>query len=154
MKICLTYDNVQQQIMKDANIIRKEFNPTYIIAIANGGLIPAAYMAKALGVYNMQIIGVKSYEHQEQGNMELYHGLSYKSLYHEHVLIVDDIYDTGKTFEYVKKMITDNTFANIMTYAVCKKGIHGIGVDYFGFNTTDIHTAWVEFPWETTKTHK
>ena len=146
---------MQQQIIKDANIIRKEFNPTYIIAIANGGLIPAMYMAKALGVYNMQIIGVKSYEHQKQGNIELYHDISYSELENERVLIVDDIYDTGKTFEYVNDLITDSGFTkNIMTYAVCKKGIHGIGVDYFGFNTTDTHTAWVEFPWETTKSHK
>ena len=154
MKICLTYDDVQQQIIKDANIIRKEFNPTYIIAIANGGLIPAMYMAKALGVYNMQIIGVKSYEHQAQGNMELYHDISYELLENERVLIVDDIYDTGKTFEYINNLIADNTTTlarNIMTYAVCKKGINGIDVDYFGFNTMGIHTAWVEFPWENDK---
>jgi xanthine phosphoribosyltransferase len=150
MKIYLTYEDIQQQIIKDANIIRKEFNPTHIIAIANGGLIPAVYMAKALGVYNMQIIGVKSYEHQEQGNMELYHDISYNALENERVLIVDDIYDTGKTFEYVSKLIVDNGNAQrIRSYAVCKKGTHGIGADYYGVITTAMSTAWVVFPWET-----
>jgi hypoxanthine phosphoribosyltransferase len=151
MKIYLTYEEIQKRINENANIIRKELDPHCIVAISNGGLIPAMFMAKALSVYNVQIIGVKSYEKQKQSDIYLYQDIDYNMLANKRILVIDDIHDTGTTFRYVVNRIVDKvqTALRLQTYAVClKRRGKAETVDHYSFDLSCNPDAWVQFPWE------
>src|SRR5438093_1593059 len=74
-----------------------------VVALPRGGLVPAAIVARELGIRVIDTVCVSSYEHTTQGEVRLLKGVGRDALAAaggggrgEGVLIVDDLVDTGK----------------------------------------------------------
>lgn len=113
-----------------------------IIAIANGGLAPAYYLAKALDL-PIECINVASYKGHHSGAV-IERDICNKGdiFQNKNFLWVDDIYDTGNTIEYLRKKYPNMDM--VTPYVRWKKDADR--VDYFAEILE--HDQWVEFPWE------
>jgi xanthine phosphoribosyltransferase len=117
-----------------------------IVAITRGGLVPAAIVARELGIRLIDTVCVTSYDHTTQGQMSLL-----KSAVREiaarreggnRVLIVDDLVDTGNTAKLVRELLPEAHFA-----AVYAKPMGRPLVDTF---ITEVsQDTWIYFPWDT-----
>ena len=113
----------------------------YVVALACGGLFPAYFVAKALDI-PVVTINLKSYTDKTSGDIKhvTVDGFADKIQNQSDAIIVDDIYDSGKTIQYIQKLYpnvdTAITFArkpsNTATYVGKVLG----------------HDEWLDFPWE------
>ncbi len=118
-----------------------------IIAITRGGLVPAAIVARELGIRVIDTVCVASYDHDKQGDLKVLKG-AYEEVMRlggsggKGLLIVDDLVDTGKTGRLVRQMLPHAHFA-----AVYAKPMGRPLVDTF---ITEVsQDTWIHFPWDT-----
>src|ERR1700691_1914287 len=89
-----------------------------VIAITRGGLVPAAIVARELGVRVIDTVCVTSYDHTRQTDLKVLKGISADTARlgggtGKGLLIVDDLVDTGKTARLVREMLPDAHFATV-----------------------------------------
>ncbi|EAU42341.1 xanthine phosphoribosyltransferase [Fulvimarina pelagi HTCC2506] len=115
-----------------------------IVCITRGGLVPAAIIARELGVRLIETVCVASYhEYSEQGQLKVLKEVSAELTADggKDVLIVDDLTDTGKTARIVREMLPEAHFA-----AVYAKPMGRPLVDTF---ITEVsQDTWIYFPWD------
>lgn len=143
----LTWSDVEQAVNIILNRIgNKKYD--YVIGIANGGLIPATLIAKRLKLKTMSV-GLESYDGKDFKNVTLWSEIN-KRLYilqnHGLCLLVDDISDSGRSFNYIKNAYLKNEEILCDTASLVVKPKTTFIPDYFAMN---VHTdTWVKFPWE------
>ncbi len=115
-----------------------------VVAIARGGLVPATIVARELNIRTVDCVSVKSYDHTNQGEIDILKPISRDILELDKagkVLIVDDLVDTGATARIVRKMLPNAHFATV--YA---KPLGNEMVDTF---ITEVsQDTWIYFPWD------
>src|SRR5690606_15401914 len=87
-----------------------------IVCITRGGLVPAAVIARELGIRLIETVCVASYhDYTEQGELKILKEISPALLEDEgrDILIVDDLTDTGKTAAIVRAMVPKAHFATV-----------------------------------------
>jgi xanthine phosphoribosyltransferase len=120
------------------------FQPDAILGIARGGLMLAQALAYALDVRNLQSIRVESYDdkHKREG-LNLHVDCHLHTC--KHVLIVDDIVDSGDTLKEVlytlNKQYPDIIFKSASLFY---KPTACIQSDFRVKEATE----WIEFFWE------
>jgi xanthine phosphoribosyltransferase len=115
-----------------------------LVAITRGGLVPAAIVARELGIRVIESVCVASYQHTTQGDLRVLKGIGdeVKAVASRRVLIVDDLVDTGKTAKLVRDLLPGAHFA-----AVYAKPLGRPLVDTF---ITEVsQDTWIFFPWDT-----
>lgn len=131
-----------------SKITASGFRPKRIVALARGGLIPGVHLSYRMGDIPLFPIMVSSYDGERSGEVkvrteyELYDG----------DLIVDDVYDTGKTIAHIlavdKRAYMKNGRAaddrHIATAVMFTKSQEGCA-DFYG-RIVDSDT-WIVFPW-------
>ncbi len=116
-----------------------------IVAVTRGGLVPAAIVARELGVRVIETVGVASYhEETQQGDVRIVKPLTETILARPgaEVLIIDDLVDTGTTARIVREMLPKAHFATI--YAK-PQGLPLVDT----FVTEVSQDTWIYFPWDT-----
>lgn len=113
-----------------------------ILALTRGGLIPAYFVARELGIKNIKTMCLVSYgDTREQS--EIKHlkidGFSEEIYDPEHWLIIDDICDSGKTLDFVEAM-----YPKTKSACVYVKEIRDC--DYYAEKVPN--ELWLNFPWE------
>ena len=115
------------------------------IAITRGGLVPAAIVARELNIRTVDCVAVKSYDHQNQGGIQVLkpiaQGIIDAAKAGKKVLIVDDLVDTGATARAVRDMLPGAHFATV--YAK-PKGREMVDT----FITEVSQDTWIFFPWD------
>tara|TARA_B100002019_G_scaffold200774_1_gene174024 strand:+ start:117 stop:566 length:450 start_codon:yes stop_codon:yes gene_type:complete len=122
----------------------ESYSPELILSVNRGGCIPGIYLSHYLKVSHLVV------------NIQLRDGESNKKYYlqkkdflnKKRVLIVDDINDTGKTFEEIKK-ITTKIDCEIKLCALLDNVQSTQKIDFRGKSinkSTD--PLWYIFPWE------
>ena len=118
-----------------------------VVCITRGGLVPAAIVARELGIRVIETVCIASYNHTTQGELTMLKGVA------EHivaiaggrgkgVLVVDDLVDTGQTAKLVRDILPEAHFA-----AVYAKPQGRPMVDTF---ITEVsQDTWIFFPWDT-----
>jgi xanthine phosphoribosyltransferase len=118
-----------------------------VVCITRGGLVPAAIVARELGIRVIETVCIASYNHTTQGDLTMLKGVA------EHivtigggrgkgVLVVDDLVDTGQTAKLVRDILPEAHFA-----AVYAKPKGRPMVDTF---ITEVsQDTWIFFPWDT-----
>src|SRR3954447_17807285 len=81
-----------------------------IVTVTRGGLVPAAIVARELGIRLIETVCVESYSHQTQGELRLVKSVAPDIVRigggdGKGVLIVDDLVDTGKTAKVVRDLL-------------------------------------------------
>lgn len=116
-----------------------------LVAITRGGLVPAAIVARELGIRTIETVCIASYhDYDTQGGLQVLKGVSdavMKLGDDAKVLVIDDLVDTGKTAKEVRDMLPHAHFATI--YA---KPLGRPLVDTY---VTEVsQDTWIYFPWD------
>lgn len=116
-----------------------------VVAIARGGLVPGAIVARELNIRVVESVAVKSYDHQNQGEIKVLKAVAPEILAKckagGNILIVDDLVDTGATARIVREMLPGAHFATV--YAKPK------GRDMVDTFITEVsQDTWIFFPWD------
>ncbi len=118
-----------------------------IVAVARGGLVPAAIVARELGIRVVETVCAASYEHMTRSDVKLLKGPAREIVAlgggeGSAVLIVDDVVDTGQTARVLRDLLPRAHFA-----AVYVKPLGRPLVDTF---VTEVsQDTWIFFPWDT-----
>ena len=117
-----------------------------VVAIARGGLVPAAIVARELNIRVVESVAVKSYDHQSRSStIKVLKPMAQQILDLAKecgkVLIVDDLVDTGNTARAVRDMLPGAHFATV--YAK-PKGREMVDT----FITEVSQDTWIFFPWD------
>jgi xanthine phosphoribosyltransferase len=118
-----------------------------IVCITRGGMVPAAIVAREIGIRVIETACVASYNHTTQGELTLLKGIAENIVAvgggrGKGVLVVDDLVDTGQTAKLVRDILPEAHFA-----AVYAKPQGRPMVDTF---ITEVsQDTWIFFPWDT-----
>ena len=134
----LNWDDIENLVKKTALKIKKN-NKKYdlIIGIKNGGIIPAILISRELDINDIEFITIRK--------NKMFKKFNKFPKDKKYLLIIDEIYDTGKTFfivnEYFKRFEYD--------YA-CLVSRYRIPDNNNKIVTGKVlnHKKWVVFPWE------
>ena len=121
------------------------YRPGIILAVARGGLIPAAAVAYALGVKNTYTMNVEFYTDVDQRldvPMVLPPVPELVDVADADLLIVDDVADTGATLEVVQAFCAGKV-ATVRTAVFYEKPRSTVRCDYV-WRRAD---RWITFPW-------
>ena len=117
-----------------------------VISITRGGLVPAAIIARELGVRNIETVCIASYhEYKDQGELVVLKGIS-KTLIDDTdsgkmVLVIDDLTDTGATAKKVREMLPNAHFATVYAKPSGKPTVDT-------YVTEVSQDTWIYFPWD------
>jgi xanthine phosphoribosyltransferase len=144
--------NYSFEMMQDdiRNILNQmeavNYRPSIILGITRGGLIPATLIAQRLNVNFVDAIHPKNHDVNLLRKVYEKYIADTVANCKSSTLIVDDIFDTGKTYVYFKKIFPDAKFASLLYNKGCEIKEKP---EYIG-TTIDktIDPSWVEFWWE------
>jgi len=145
-KAFIDWAYVDNWVNKLAELIREnEIKYDYIVALGRGGLIPGAMLSYKLGIKNLQNLGINT--RQEDG--KYLETLVYqRPTISGNVLVVDDINDSGKTFEAVDSLISKEYSVDQLTYcSIVKRYSSTFAKDTIQAVDTSIDD-WFVFPWD------
>ena len=113
-----------------------------IVAVTRGGMAPAMIVARELDIRTVDTISVKSYQHKTRTDAIIYKKPDLSLMGDgEGILIIDDLVDSGKTLELIRKHYPKAHFA-----AVYAKPEGRNQVDTF---ITEVsQDTWIFFPWD------
>jgi xanthine phosphoribosyltransferase len=118
-----------------------------IVTITRGGLVPAAIIARELGIRTIETICIASYhDYKDQGDLMVLKGIAPELIEAsggagEGILVVDDLTDTGKTASKVRAILPKAHIATV--YAKPK------GVPMADTYVTEVsQDTWIYFPWD------
>jgi xanthine phosphoribosyltransferase len=115
-----------------------------VVAVTRGGLVPAAIVARELGIRIVETVSVASYDYDKQGEVAVLKAVSADfsgKAQGSGILIVDDLVDTGATAKVVREMLPKAHFATV--YA---KPSGRPLVDTF---VTEVsQDTWIYLPWD------
>jgi xanthine phosphoribosyltransferase len=118
-----------------------------MVCITRGGLVPAAIVARELGIRTIETICVASYDHTTQGDIRIIKTVTPDITAigggrGKGVLIVDDLVDTGKTARIVRRLLPEAHFATVYAKPMGRPMVDT-------FITEVSQDTWIFFPWDT-----
>ena len=125
-KVYLSYHDIHTDCIKLSKIIRKKYNPKKIAIISKGGLVPASIIAHYLEIEDINIITIRNIK-------------EIKSL--EKIIVVNDLINTGKTAEIIKKNIPNSKLIVLYKKKSIKKNCD---LSLYEFNSNEL----IVLPWE------
>ena len=139
------------QFHRDARALAWRLNAagpfSAMVTVTRGGLVPAAIVARELGIRVIETVCIESYnDEKQQGDLRVLKAITDKIAKNTDggatVLVVDDLVDTGATARLVREMLPKAHFATV--YA---KPLGRPLVDTF---ITEVsQDTWIYFPWDT-----
>ena len=137
-KFIITWDMMQMYTRQLALKLLPADQWKGIIAVSRGGLVPAAILARELGIRYVDTVCISSYDHAHQRDMRV---LKQAEGDGEGFIIIDDLVDTGGTAEKIRELYHKGKFVT-----VCAKPAGQHLVDDY---VVDIpQETWIEQPWD------
>lgn len=145
-RIIVDEDTIKKRVGELANQISDDYKGIdllYIIGILKGAFILLADLSRMLEIpHVVDFMALSSYgKSTDTGAVRLIMDLR-EPIEGQHVLIVEDIADTGQTLNYLYRLIKGRNPASLKTCVLLRKkrGNLDVPIDYLGF---DIPDAWV-----------
>jgi xanthine phosphoribosyltransferase len=119
-----------------------------IVCVTRGGMVPAAIIARELGIRLIETVCVASYhDYRDQGGLEVLKpvGPDIVNLADGKgagVLVIDDLVDTGKTARVVRGLLPNAHFATVYAKPMGRPMVDT-------FITEVSQDTWIYFPWDT-----
>ncbi len=163
-KLILDQDKMSRLVSKIArDITISNWKPDYVVGLTRGGLIPAVMLSHYF-LIPMHTLGV-SLRDQLGGESNLWmaeDAFGYNTDSKKNILIVDDINDTGATFNWIvndwkSSCFPDdpnwnNVWNQTVKFAVLVDNLSSdfqYRMDYVGMEVNKAeNNVWVDFPWE------
>ena len=113
-----------------------------VVGITRGGLVPAMIVSRELDIRVVDTISVKSYSHQSQMDAQVIKAPQADLMGDgTGILIVDDLVDTGKTLELVRRLYPQAHFATVYAKPSGKPMVDS-------YITEVSQDTWIFFPWD------
>ena len=139
------------------NIIRhlqkRQIQPAVIVGITRGGLTPAVMMSHyykcPLLTLDYSLRDREDADLNDAATQQVLDKLAHMGL--KHVLVVDDINDSGDTLEGIQNLFRDAFFSdsNIVYATLLEKATSKFDCDFYGELLMDEQcNDWIVFPWE------
>lgn len=145
-RVLISADSIQSRVKELADQISNDFsevNRLYIVGILKGAFIFLADLTRELSVpHVVDFMALSSYgKSTESGAVRILMDLR-EPVEGQHVLIVEDIIDTGHTLSYLYHVLEGRKPASLHTCALVRKVREqdDIPLEYVGF---DIPNVWV-----------
>ena len=127
-------------------ILATGYKPDLIVAIARGGYAPARVLADYLDVTNVASIKVEHYHGTRKTEKAFVRHPLPENVSGRRVLIVDDVSDTGDTFDvavpHIRQHLPD---AEIRTAVLLHKAVCPAVPDFYARKV--VKWRWIIFPW-------
>ena len=114
-----------------------------VVPVLKGSFVFAADLLRQIDLeVEIDFLGVRSYENQQEssGVVQITTDLSH-SVEGKHVLLVEDIVDTGLTVEYLHENLATRQPASVEVAALLHKPARArvpVQIDYLGFTVDDV----------------
>ncbi len=113
-----------------------------LVAIARGGMVPAAIVARELNIRVVDTICCSTYDRMARGtSVELLKGTAAEQDKGAGWLIVDDLVDTGVTARAVRALLPQSHFATVYAKPAGRPLVDT-------FITEVSQDTWILFPWD------
>lgn len=117
-----------------------------LVAITRGGLVPAAIVARELDIRKIETIAAVGYDYddadpRQSDSIEIIKEACNEVGDGEGWLVVDDLVDTGRTLDLLRKTLTKAHFATIYAKPKGKPMVDT-------FITEVSQDTWIYFPWD------
>lgn len=117
-----------------------------LVAITRGGLVPAAIVARELDIRVIETVSAVGYDYDDSNpnrsdEIRILKGAVADVGDGEGWLVVDDLVDTGRTFEVLHKMMPKAHFATVFAKPQGKPMVDT-------FVTEVSQDTWIYFPWD------
>ena len=140
-KIYISWSDFHQDVKDLCKKIKdsgQEFNK--IVAISRGGFIPAGIIAYELDIRNSAVINISTYIGSKHLKLDEIDKPQSVGPVDEKTLIIDDISDSGQTFEIMRRTFPNGKFVTVYTK---EKGVSQ--ADIF---EKQVPEKWIVFPWD------
>ncbi len=144
-KSYFTIDDMKTALSKIISQIESSnFTPEIIFSINRGGCIPGVYLSHAINVQH-KVIDVQLRDNTNSPNLE---PLTNIILVYNNILIIDDINDTGSTFNFIKKSFKNHN-KKLYYASLIENKTSSFKVNFFGkIIDKSVDPKWIVFPWE------
>ncbi|MBA1446243.1 MAG: phosphoribosyltransferase [Gammaproteobacteria bacterium] len=143
----VTWEQSYQLARKLACQVREDgFAAEIIVAISRGGLIPARVLSDHLNLFDLATLKIEHYHaaHKE-GIARVKYPLT-AEIEGRRVLLVDDVSDSGDTFQVaVQHLFEQGEPASLRTAVLHHKRVSRYVPDYFSQEVTE--WRWLIYPW-------
>jgi xanthine phosphoribosyltransferase len=113
-----------------------------VVAITRGGLVPAMIVSRELDVRVIDTISVRSYSHQSQTEARVVKSPQAELMGDgSGILVVDDLVDSGKTLDLVRRLYPKAHFATVYAKPHGKPQVDT-------YVTEVSQDTWIFFPWD------
>jgi hypoxanthine phosphoribosyltransferase len=146
LTVMLSADDIRKRVKELGEDITREYaslgGELVLVGILKGSVVFMADLAREIDLpLSMDFIGLSSYgdETETSGVVRLTSDLS-QPVDHKHVLVVEDIVDTGLTMRYLLDNLRTRSPATIKLASLLEKptkNTSGVTVDYLGFTVPD-----------------
>ncbi len=147
-----TWNQIYKMLLSIADKIRKDnFRPDVIVGVSRGGWPPARVLSDLLDNPNLANVKVEFYlgVAETKGEPTLTQPVS-TTVLDKKVLVVDEVADTGKSLELIKRHLEKEGSTEVRIATVYYKPWSIITPDYYAKETS----CWIVFPWEVKETVK
>lgn len=145
-----TWNQVYAMLLNLAQEIREDgFEPDVIVGVCRGGWPPARVLSDLLSVADLANVRVEFYVGvaETKGEPSLTQPVSV-NVSGKKVLVVDEVADTGRSLELVKRHLTEQGAREVRIATVYHKPWSAVRPDYCAKKTS----KWIVFPWEIKET--
>jgi hypoxanthine phosphoribosyltransferase len=143
----VSWDQFYSLVRKLAFTIRAAgYRPDVVVAIGRGGYVPARVLCDYFDVMDLASIKLEHYHATErQASVQVKYPLA-ADLTDRRVLVVDDVSDTGETFEAaIEHVYGHSRPADVRTAALHHKQVSRFVPDYYAEKVT--RWRWIIYPW-------
>jgi len=115
-----------------------------VVAVTRGGLVPAAIVARELGIRVIETVCISSYDYDKQETLKVLKGIGAGLAGSDggsRVLVVDDLVDTGATGRAVRSLLPKAHFATVYAKPEGRSVVDT-------FITEVSQDTWIFFPWD------
>jgi hypoxanthine phosphoribosyltransferase len=144
-RVLISADEIQKRVQELADQISDDYRGKrlYMVGILKGAFIFLADLTRALSIpHVVDFMALSSYgKSTESGAVRILMDLR-EPIENQHVLMVEDIVDTGHTLKYLNQVLQGRSPASLRTCALVRKQRvqADIPLDYLGFEIPDV---WV-----------
>lgn len=154
IKTLYSPEQIRERVKELGQEITREYadKSLVLLVVLKGSFVFAADLARAIDLpLRIEFLGVQSYgdDTASSGVVQITLDLT-RPIDDEHVLIVEDIVDTGLTLDYIRRQIDARRPASVRVCALLHKPARmkkKVSIDYLGFTIEDVFVVGYGLDW-------
>jgi hypoxanthine phosphoribosyltransferase len=143
IKVLISEEEIRQRVQEMGRQIASDYRGTrpILVAVLKGSFIFLADLVRTLDIpHEIDFIAVSSYQGKKSSGIVKIQKDLHRSIEHQHIILVEDIVDTGLTLEYIRKHFMKQRPASLRIATLLHKEVctqSDIPLDYVGFVIPD-----------------